>query len=119
LTADSELPFDAGRFDHIVTTWTLCSIPDAKRALSEMKRVLKPGGSYVFVEHGLAESPGTARWQNRLNPYWVRLTDGCNMNRPIDRIVEDAGFELTALTRFRSSGPSILSQMYRGVATRA
>jgi len=118
LPTDGELPFDAARFDNIVTTWTLCSIPDAKRALSEMRRVLKPGGHYVFVEHGLAESPEVARWQNRLNPYWVRLTGGCNMNRPIDRIVEDAGFELSALGRFHGPGVSILSQMFRGVATR-
>ncbi len=119
LRADGELPFDAARFDNIVTTWTLCSIPDATRALAEMKRVLKPGGRYVFVEHGRAEAPGIARWQDRLNPYWIRFTDGCNMNRAIDRIVEDAGFELTELRRFRGRGPAILAQMFRGVATRA
>jgi len=119
LPADDELPFDAARFDNIVTTWTLGSIPDVTRALAEMRRVLKPGGRYVFVEHGRAEAAGTARWQDRLNPYWARFSDGCNMNRAIDRIVEDAGFELTELRRFRARGPSVLSQMFRGVATRA
>jgi ubiquinone/menaquinone biosynthesis C-methylase UbiE len=83
-----------------------------------MKRVLKPGGRYLFVEHGRAEAPGTARWQDRLTPYWARVSDGCNMNRPIDQIIEDAGFELTELDRFRGRGPSVMAQMFRGVATR-
>ena len=117
LSADAELPFDAARFDSLVTTWTLCTIPDVDRALAEMKRVLKPGGRYLFVEHGRADSPGTARWQDRLNPYWARLSDGCNMNRRIDQIIEGAGFELTELERFRGRGPSVMAQMFRGVAT--
>jgi ubiquinone/menaquinone biosynthesis C-methylase UbiE len=119
LRADAELPFDAGRFDCVVTTWTLCSIPDPQRALAEMRRVLKPGGRYVFIEHGRAPSAGTARWQDRLNPLWRRIADGCNMNRPIDRLVEQGGFHLTGLERFRHEGPSVLAHMYRGVATRS
>jgi len=118
LRADGALPFDAGRFDCVITTWTLCSIPDATAALAEMRRVLKPGGRYVFIEHGVAERASTARWQDRLNPLWRRLTDGCNINRPIDRLVAGVGFELTSLDRFRAKGPGILAQMYRGVATR-
>ncbi|MEM7413411.1 MAG: class I SAM-dependent methyltransferase [Myxococcota bacterium] len=119
LAADGGLPFDAGRFDCVITTWTLCSIPDAPAALTEMRRVLKPGGRYVFIEHGTAENPSTARWQNRVNPLWKRMTDGCNINRPIDRIVEGSGFELSRLDRFRAKGPGILAQMYRGIATRS
>jgi ubiquinone/menaquinone biosynthesis C-methylase UbiE len=119
LPADGVLPFDAGRFDCVVTTWTLCSIPDAAAALREMRRVLKPGGRYVFIEHGKSESADTARWQDRLNPLWSRLTDGCNINRPIDRIVADAGFALTSLDRFRGKGPGVLAAMYRGVAERS
>jgi SAM-dependent methyltransferase len=119
LRADTELPFDAGRFDCVVTTWTLCSIPDPQRALAEMRRVLKPGGRYAFIEHGRAPSAGTARWQDRLNPLWRCITDGCNMNRPIDRLVEQGGFHLTGLERFRHEGPSVLAHMYRGVATRS
>lgn len=118
LAADGGLPFDAGRFDCVVTTWTLCSIPDAPAALAEMRRVLKPGGRYVFIEHGRAERPSTARWQERINPLWRRLTDGCNLDRPMDRLVEGAGFEMTALDRFRGRGPALVAQMYRGVATR-
>jgi len=119
LRADGSLPFDAGRFDTVVTTWTLCSIPDAPAALAEMRRVLAPGGRYVFVEHGRAPHARTQRWQDRLNPLWNRIADGCNMNRPIDRLVEDAGFTLASLERFRGKGPGVLAHMYRGVATPA
>jgi len=119
LRADGELPFDSGRFDCVVTTWTLCSIPEVGAALAEMRRVLKPGGSYCFIEHGRADAESTARWQDRINPLWRRVCDGCNINRKIDRLVEDAGFELSQLHRFRARGPGIAAAMYRGVATRA
>ncbi len=116
LPADSELPFDADRFDCVVTSWTLCSIPDAGRALAEMRRVLKPGGPYLFIEHGRAPSPDTARWQDRVDPFWTRFADGCHMNRPIDRLIEDAGFKFSRVDRFRARGPGLLAHMYRGVA---
>jgi SAM-dependent methyltransferase len=118
LRADAELPFDTGQFDCVVTTWTLCSIPDPLHALAEMRRVLRPGGRYVFIEHGRAPSPDTARWQDRINPVWRRIADGCNMNRPIDRLVEQGGFALDRVERFRHKGPGLLAHMYRGVATR-
>jgi len=116
LRADRTLPFDARRFDCVVSTWTLCSIPEVGGALRELLRVLRPGGRLFFVEHGRAASERTARWQDRLNPLWVRLADGCNMNRPVDALVEGAGFRLVSLDRFRHRGPGILAQMYRGVA---
>lgn len=119
LRADGGLPFDSGRFDCVVTTWTLCSIPEVARALGEMRRVLKPGGRYLFIEHGRAESERTARWQDRVNPIWNRVCDGCNINRKIDQLVETSGFELTSLDRFRAKGPGIAAAMYRGIATRA
>lgn len=119
LSADQTLPFDAGRFDCVVTTWTLCSIPDAHAALAEMRRVLKPGGRYLFIEHGRARVESTIRWQERLNPIWSRLTEGCNINRPIDELVEQAGFELSSMNEFQGKGPRVLSHLYRGVATRA
>jgi ubiquinone/menaquinone biosynthesis C-methylase UbiE len=118
LPADGGLPFDAGRFDCVLTTWTLCSIPDAGAALREMHRVLKPGGRYLFIEHGKAQRESTARWQDRLDPLWARLTDGCHINRSVDRIVANAGFELTSLDRFRGKGPGLIAQMYRGVGTK-
>jgi len=117
LRADGALPFDAGRFDCVVTTWALCSIPDPLGALGEMRRVLKPGGRYLFIEHGRAPTAHTARWQDRLNPFWRRIADGCNMNRAIDRLVVEGGFDLAILERFRHRGPGLLAHMYRGVAT--
>jgi SAM-dependent methyltransferase len=119
LRADGDLPFDAGRFDCVITTWTLCSIPDPLAALAEMRRVLKPGGRYVFIEHGRSERSGAARWQERINPFWRRFSDGCNMDRKIDELVERGGFELTSLKRFRGRGPELLASMYRGVANRS
>lgn len=119
LRADHRLPFDEKRFDCVVTTWTLCSIPDSQAALAEMRRVLKPGGLYLFVEHGRARRERTARWQDRLNPIWSRLNEGCNLNRPIDQLVENAGFELASIDEFEGKGPRIVSHLYRGVATRA
>lgn len=118
LRADASLPFDAGRFDCVVSTWTLCSIPGLETALVELRRVLRAGGRFVFVEHGRADSERTARWQDRLNPLWVRIADGCNMNRPVDRLVEAGGFRLEELARFRHKGPAVLAQMVRGVAER-
>lgn len=116
--ADEPLPYAPESFDCALSTWTLCSIPHPLEALAEVRRLLRPGGSFVFVEHGLAEAPATARWQDRLNPWWCRFADGCNMNRPIDRLVEEGGLRLVALERFRARGPGLLAQMYRGVARR-
>ena len=116
LRADGELPFDSGRFDCVVTTWTLCSIPDPLGALREIRRVLKPSGTYLFVEHGRAPRDGLARWQDRLNPLWRPLAGGCNMNRSIDALVERGGFEILRLERFQHKGPALLAHMYRGSA---
>jgi ubiquinone/menaquinone biosynthesis C-methylase UbiE len=116
--AEGPLPFDSGRFDCVVTTWTLCSIPDASAALDEMHRVLKPGGLYLFIEHGRGRTERTIRWQDRLNPIWSRFTDGCNINRPVDLLVERSGFELTSLDEFNGKGPRVISHLYRGVAKR-
>jgi ubiquinone/menaquinone biosynthesis C-methylase UbiE len=116
LRADGALPFDAGRFDSVVFTWTLCSIPEPERALLEMRRVLKPEGELLFVEHGRSGNPRTARWQDRLNPLWVRLTDGCNLNRPVADVIRRGGFEVTRLEHFRGRGPAVVAEMYRGMA---
>lgn len=116
LRADRTLPFESRRFDCVVSTWTLCSVPQLEEALRELRRVLRPGGRLLFVEHGRAPGEATARWQDRLNPLWVHLADGCNMNRPIDRLVGEGGFRLLDLTRFRHKGPGLLAHMYRGIA---
>jgi SAM-dependent methyltransferase len=120
LRADGGLPFDAGRFDRVVVTWTLCSIPDPERALAEMRRVLKPEGSLLFIEHGRSEDAGVARWQERLDPLWKRLAGGCHMSRSPDRLIEEAGFRLEGLERWRNPDePRVLAELYRGRAVPA
>jgi ubiquinone/menaquinone biosynthesis C-methylase UbiE len=117
LSADGGLPFDDASFDCVVTTWTLCAIPDAVAALREMRRVLRPAGRYLFIEHGLSEHPVTARWQRRLDSLHLRVSR-CHLDRPIEALVREAGFEILALERFvEAGGPRIWSEMYRGLAT--
>ena len=111
------LPFEAGRFDSAVTTWTLCSVPDARSALAELRRVLKPGGELLFVEHGRAEAPGVVAWHDRLNGLWGRLAGGCNINRPIAAMIRDAGFRIEDLeTGHLVAGPKLVTYLYRGRA---
>jgi ubiquinone/menaquinone biosynthesis C-methylase UbiE len=105
--------------DTVVTTWTLCSIPDERRALGEMRRVLRPGGRLLFVEHGLAPDRRVRAWQDRLTPWWRRVAGGCRLNLPIRQRIEEAGFSLLALDASYGRGPKPMSYLYRGVATRA
>ena len=114
-----DLPFADGEFDTVVTTWTLCTIPDAPKALREMRRVLKDGGKLLFVEHGYSDNPGTAKWQNRINPVWKCFAGGCNLNRKMDEMVKDAGFAIGDLeTMVLDISPKIAAFTYRGVAGR-
>ena len=110
------LPFENAAFDMAVATWTLCSIPNAAAALGELRRVLKPGGRLLFVEHGQAPDAGVARWQRRLTPYWRRCAGGCHLDRPIDRLVAAAGFHIEHLETGYARAPRVLGYMYRGVA---
>ena len=112
-----KLPFDAGSIDTVVSTFTLCTIPDAASALREMRRVLKPGGRLHFVEHGLAEDPRVERWQRRLNGIQQVLFGGCNLNRPISRLIGLAGFETERLENdYLKGAPKFGGFLYRGVA---
>jgi len=114
-----QLPVEDGSVDHVLTTWTLCTIPDVERALREMRRVLRPGGSLHFVEHGLAPQPRIAKWQHRLTPVQRRLFGGCHLDRPIDALVEGAGLRLTALDTYFARGPKAFTHLFEGVATGA
>jgi ubiquinone/menaquinone biosynthesis C-methylase UbiE len=117
-SAEASLPFEDGRFDCVVSVFTLCTIPDLTRALAEAQRVLKRDGLFLYFEHGLSDDPRTARWQQRLNGIHRKLTCGCQMIRPIDRLVEDAGFTLRESERWvEPDGPRVLSEFYRGIAT--
>ena len=86
------LPFASGSFDCVVTTFTLCSVQDPRLALAEAKRVLKPGGRLLFVEHGRAPDASAAAWQNRIEPVWKRIAGGCHLTRPVTQAISDAGF---------------------------
>ena len=81
-----EIPLGDSLFDTVVTTWTLCTIPDPIKALREMKRVLKPDGTLLFAEHGLAPDASVRAWQERLNPLWRKITGGCNLNRKMGEL---------------------------------
>lgn len=112
------LPWEDQRFDCAVSTWTLCTIRDPLRALSEIRRVLKPNGKFIFLEHGRSDDPKVARWQNILNPFQRVFACGCNLNRRIDRLIEDGGFTVERLDRFVMEGlPRPGADMYRGVAS--
>ena len=110
------VPLDAHSVDTVVTTWSLCTIPDAARALSEARRVLRPGGALLFVEHGRAPEPAVARWQDRLDPWWGPIAGGCHLNRPIDALIEGAGFRIDAMVNARLPGPRTHTYMYEGRA---
>lgn len=110
------MPLDDRSVDTIVTTWTLCSIADAARALAEMRRVLKPTGVLLFVEHGRAPEPGVARWQDRLDPLWSRFAGGCHLNRKMDDLIAANGFRIDRLANPRLPGPRTHTFLYEGSA---
>lgn len=111
------LPYNGAMFDCVVSTFTLCTVPDPMMALREVRRVLKPEGHFLFLEHGRSDDSGIARWQDRLNPLQNWLGCGCNLNRRIDELVRAAGLHLESLDRYILQGlPRIGGEMYRGIA---
>jgi ubiquinone/menaquinone biosynthesis C-methylase UbiE len=110
------IPLENSSVDTVVTTWTLCSIPDARLALREMHRVLRPTGRLLFVEHGRAPEPSVVWWQDNLTPVWKRMGGGCHLNRAIQMLIEGAGFYFDRIETGYMRGPKPLTFMYEGSA---
>ena len=118
VTAES-LPYAPQSFDFAVSTWTLCTIPDPVKALREVRRILKPDGMFLFLEHGRSEDERIAAWQDRLNPIQNIIGCGCNLNRRIDQLIIQADLKIMTLDRFHMQRvPRLAGEMYKGRATR-
>ena len=117
----ASLTLEDASVDAALSTFTLCTIPDVATALREVHRVLRPGGTFHFLEHGLCPDPAVARQQHRFNGMQQRLAGGCHLDRAIDTLVRDAGFEITDLEHDQLAGPKFMrpwSYLYEGVATK-
>ena len=112
-----DIPLDSNTFDTVVMTWTLCSVTDPISALSEIKRVIKPGGKVIFAEHGQSPDENIRRWQRRINPVWSRIAGGCQLNREIEILYESSGFKFKSIERGYIEGPKFATYNYRGIAT--
>ena len=111
-----EIPLDDDSVDTVLLTYTLCTIPDWRRAVEQMRRVLRPGGMLVFCEHGEAPDAGVRRWQQRLTPLWKRVTGGCHLARPIPRCLAEGGFDVRTLDSGYLPGPRFATFNYWGTA---
>ena len=120
ITQSSEsLPFPDNSINAVVSTYTLCSIKEINLALKEIFRVLKPGGKYYFLEHGLADNPKTQKWQHRLNPLQNIWADGCNLNRDMKTLITNAGLKIIDLKNYyMKRDPKIVGYMYEGIAVK-
>jgi ubiquinone/menaquinone biosynthesis C-methylase UbiE len=113
------LPMPDESFDYVVSTWTLCSIARVNQALQEIYRVLKPGGKFVFVEHGLSDNPKVQVWQNRLTPIQNVIADGCHFNRNIRQLVESQFSQIEIETFVPENIPELVMYTYKGIATKS
>jgi ubiquinone/menaquinone biosynthesis C-methylase UbiE len=102
--------------DHVLSTWTLCTIPEIDLALGEIRRVLRPGGALHFLEHGRSPDHAVQKWQDRVTPIQRRLFGGCHLNRPIRDLVTASGLVITTMDNFYLKGPKAMGFMYQGVA---
>jgi ubiquinone/menaquinone biosynthesis C-methylase UbiE len=112
-----EIPMDSGQCDSVVVTYTLCTIPDAVRALREMRRVLKPGGQLIFTEHGKAPDLSVRKWQDRVNGAWGKISGGCNLNRDVPQMIYEGGLKLETVETMYLPGPRPMTYNYWGTAT--
>lgn len=115
----ARLDLPDGRYDAVVSTFTMCTIPDLDAAMSEIRRVLRPGGVLHFVEHGLSPQANVAKWQGRLQPMHGRLAGGCHLNRPIADHVRNGGLDIETLDNFYMKGPRFFGYMFLGQARTA
>jgi ubiquinone/menaquinone biosynthesis C-methylase UbiE len=115
----ARIPLEDRSVDSAVSTWTLCTIPDVDRALAEVHRVLKPGGRFFFLEHGLSDDPAVARRQHRWDRVEQAIAGGCHLDRDIAAIVRASPLELEQVDTFTIRGPKVLSFMYTGRAVKA
>ena len=111
-----QIPLDDNSVDTVLVTYTLCTIPDAEAALQGMRRVLKPSGRLLFIEHGKAPDEDVLRWQNRLNPVWSRIAGGCQMNRDIPALIKAGGFDIKLDERMYIPGARVLCYNFWGTA---
>ena len=111
-----DIPVEDSTFDTVVSTWTLCSVPNVYRCLAELRRVLKPRGRLIFAEHGASPEPAIQRWQRRIEPAWKIIGGGCHLSRSADVLIASAGFRIDELETGYLPGPKLATFTYRGVA---
>lgn len=115
-----EIPFPSSSFDSVVCTFTLCSVTDHDRVIAELKRILKPEGRLLFVEHGRAPDAGVARWQERIEPHWMPLAGGCHLTRPVGAALRGARFDVEPLgQKYIRRTPRVLGWVEWGIARRS
>ena len=117
-SAEESLAMADESMDTVVVTWTLCPIPNAAKTLEQMRRVLKRDGRLIFIEHGRAPDPSVVVWQDRLTPIWKRIGGGCHLNRKVDDLVVEAGFQILELKTCYLPGPRPMTYTYQGCAQR-
>ena len=110
---------ESGSFDCVVVGYSLCTIPEPLKALAEVRRLMKPNGSLLFMEHGLAPEQNIQKWQHRLTPGWKKIAGGCNLNRDIADLISASGFQFKSLKKKYIKGPKILSFQYYGEAIKS
>jgi ubiquinone/menaquinone biosynthesis C-methylase UbiE len=114
-----DIPLENNSMDTVLVTYTLCSIPDVLKALTEMNRVIKPGGELIFYEHGRTPDDYINRWQDKINPAWTKISGGCNLNRPISNLIEEGGFKILNLDAEYNSPLKVIGFNYSGIAVSA